>query len=225
MHIRHVELSDAEAVLNIYKPYIESTSITFETSVPSVDEFAARIESYTEKYPWLIAEDSGNVIGYAYASKHRERDAYQWCVESSVYVLEKYHRSGIAMKLYNSLFSILKECGYVNVYAGITLPNPKSYTFHKKMGFEDIGVYKNIGYKFDKWHDVAWLVKTINDHSANPAAPKKFNKEQKPEVCDAQKLNSHPTVGQKRITKRLSLSTIIAFYTQICINHTLPHEI
>jgi L-amino acid N-acyltransferase YncA len=174
MLIRPVQPEDTEAVLAIYKPYIESTATTFETAVPSVTEFAVRIKLNTEKYPWLVADDNGKMIGYAYASKHREREAYQWSVESSVYVLENYHHTGIAKELYSKLFDILQQCGYVNVYAGITLPNPKSYSFHSKMGFEPVGVYKNIGYKLGKWHDVAWLAKTINRHSDHPAIPKKF---------------------------------------------------
>ncbi len=187
MKIRHVQIVDVESLLNIYKPFIETTAFTFETTVPSVEEFAARIQSYTEKYPWLVAEDEGKVIGYAYASKHRDREAYQWCVESSVYVMEEYHHSGIASKLYTQLFNLLKTCGYINVYAGITLPNPKSQSFHLRMGFEEIGIYKNIGYKLGKWHDVIWMAKVINDHSQNPEAPEKFNKEQNVEESDTTK--------------------------------------
>ena len=174
MIIRPVTIEDAEAVLNIYKPYIETTAITFETSIPAIEDFISRIKTNTEKYPWLVAEDNENIIGYAYASKHREREAYQWCVESSVYVLEEYHRKGIAKELYSKLFDILQQCGYVNVYAGITLPNPKSHSFHTKMGFEPVGIYKNIGYKLGKWHDVEWLVKTLSEHVSNPASPSKF---------------------------------------------------
>lgn len=173
MIIRPVTITDAESILNIYKPYIETTATTFETTVPSIDDFAERIKTYTEKYPWLVAEESGKIGGYAYATKHRERKAYQWCVESSVYVLEEYHSKGVAKELYSTLFDILKRSGYVNVYAGITLPNPKSHSFHTKMGFEPVGVYRNIGFKLGKWHDVAWLVKTINEHSDDPAAPGK----------------------------------------------------
>jgi L-amino acid N-acyltransferase YncA len=173
MIIRAIAIADAKAVLNIYKPYIETTAITFETSMPSIQDFTERIKSNTEKYPWLVAEDQGRIIGYAYASKHRDREAYQWCVESSVYVMEEYHSKGIAKELYATLFEILQQRGYVNVYAGITLPNPKSHSFHAKMGFEPIGIYKNIGYKLGKWHDVAWLVKTINLHTKDPLVPVK----------------------------------------------------
>lgn len=172
MLIRPVQLKDAGGIIGIYKPFIENTATTFEMTVPSVGAFSERIKMYTEKYPWIVAEADGEVIGYAYASKHREREAYQWCVESSVYVKEQYHRTGIAKALYNQLFDILSRCGYVNVYAGITLPNPKSYAFHTKMGFTPIGVYQNIGYKLGRWHDVAWLVKPVNDHGNYPAPPK-----------------------------------------------------
>ncbi len=173
MHIRQAHTQDAGGILDIYKPYISSTPFTFETTAPLLDEFAERIRSYTEKYPWLVAEDEGRIIGYAYASKHRDREAYQWCVESSVYVLEEYHSKGVAKELYSNLFGILQRCGYVNVYAGITLPNPKSISFHTKMGFEPVGIYRNIGYKLGKWHDVAWMVKTINLHGSAPASPVK----------------------------------------------------
>jgi phosphinothricin acetyltransferase len=173
MHIRLVQLKDAEAILDIYKPYITSTATTFETSVPAVEAFEERIKTNTEKYPWLVAEDEGKIIGYAYASKHRDREAYQWCVECSVYVLEQYHHSGIAKELYTKLFELLQRSGYVNVYAGVTLPNPKSVAFHTKMGFEPIGVYRDIGYKLGQWHDVAWMVKTINPHREDPPVPQK----------------------------------------------------
>jgi len=196
MHIRHVELKDASAILDIYKPYIETTSITFETNTPSVEDFTARIKTNTEKYPWLVAEDEGKIIGYAYASKHRDRDAYQWCVESSVYVLEQYHHSGIASQLYLQLFELLTQSGFINVYAGITLPNPKSFSFHKKRGFEEIGVYRNIGYKSGKWHDVVWMVKVINDHITDPSAPKKFNKDQNVEVSPERSGASDITTDQ-----------------------------
>lgn len=171
MIIRNVHIKDAAPVLDIYKPYIEKTSITFETTVPDVEVFAERIKMYTEKYPWFVAEEKGNIIGYAYASKHREREAYQWCVESSVYVNTEYHNKGIAKQLYETLFAALQQRGFINVYAGITLPNPASYSFHIKMGFNPVGVYKNIGYKLGAWHDVEWLAKPINQHIINPVPP------------------------------------------------------
>lgn len=173
MLIRPVQIQDTKAILDIYAPYILNSAFTFETTVPSEQEFAERINTYTQKYPWLIAEDDGKIIGYAYAGKHRDREAYQWCVESSVYVLDEYHGKGIAHHLYNRLFELLKQFGYINVYAAITLPNSKSISFHTKMGFEHFTTFKNIGYKLGKWHDVAWMVKVINEHADDPGAPKK----------------------------------------------------
>lgn len=172
MHIRPVTPSDARALLDIYLPYIEKSVITFETTDPGVAAFEQRITSYTEKYPWLVAQEDDVVIGYAYASKHREREAYQWCVESSVYVLPEYHGKGVAAALYRQLFEVLQEQGFINVFAGITLPNPKSYAFHRKMGFEPVGIYRNIGYKLGQWHDVAWFAKTLGTHPAAPLPPK-----------------------------------------------------
>lgn len=172
MIIRPVDISDAAAILSIYAPYIESTAFTFETVVPSLEEYEQRIRTNTSSYPWLVAVDNGKVIGYAYASRHRERAAYQWTVESSVYVAEDYHHAGVAKQLYEALFELLKSAGFVNVFAVITLPNPKSYAFHQKMGFEPVCVYKNIGFKLGRWHDVAWLQKTVNPHSAEPVSPR-----------------------------------------------------
>ncbi len=171
MLIRPVQIQDTQAVLHIYTPYILTTAFTFETTIPTIEEFEERIKTYTQKYPWLVAEDDGMIIGYAYAGKHRDREAYQWCVESSVYVQENYHGKNVAYELYTQLFKLLKQAGFINVYAGVTQPNPKSISFHTKMGFEHFATYKNIGHKLGKWHDVAWLVKVINEHSDHPATP------------------------------------------------------
>lgn len=175
MLIRPVTPNDAGALLDIYRPYIERSTFTFETEVPAIDDFRQRIEHYTANYPWLVAEADEQVIGYAYASRHRERTAYQWCVESSVYVKDEFHGCGIALKLYDALFDLLSRSGYVNVYAGITLPNPASYSFHLKAGFKPVGVYEKIGFKLGQWCDVAWLVKQINPHADTPQTPMKYH--------------------------------------------------
>ncbi len=172
MKIRLAHPSDAAQLLSIYRPFIENTAITFETNVPSEKEFAERIISYTKKYPWLVAEVNGIAAGYAYAVKHREREAYQWCVESSVYVHEDFRGQGIAQQLYEKLFGLLKEMGFVNVYAGITLPNEKSYQLHTKLGFTPVGIYEKIGFKNSSWHSVQWFVKAINEYADNPLPPK-----------------------------------------------------
>lgn len=167
--IRLATISDSEAILKIYAPYIKNTAITFETEVPAVGEFSCRIETICKQYPYLIYEINHNVVGYAYASKHRERAAYAYDVDVSIYILPRYHGSGIAYKLYDCLFKMLKELGYYNAYAGYTVPNDKSMYFHQKFGFVPIGTHHKTGYKLGKWHDVTWLEKVINEHSNKPA--------------------------------------------------------
>lgn len=173
--IRTAIASDAPALLEIYAPYILKTAATFETEVPSVENFAHRITSYQQNWPWLVYESNGVITGYAYATKHRERSAYQWCVESSVYVHDDFQQKGIAMSLYEKLFTILKYQGCRNVYAGITLPNDKSVRFHQKNGFIWLADYKNIGYKLDRWHTVSWWYLVLNDYDIDPAPVIKFS--------------------------------------------------
>ncbi len=172
MTIRFVKIEDAAEMLAIYAPFIENTATSFETSVPSISEFRNRIASYTQKYPWLVLEIDGKLAGYAYASKHRERHAYQWATEVSVYVHPQFYRRGVAQASYEKLFYILKEMQFSNVYAIIVLPNAGSVALHTALGFEPVGVYKKIGFKHGAWHDVFWMVKYINDHISAPPAPK-----------------------------------------------------
>jgi phosphinothricin acetyltransferase len=172
MLIRLADVGDAAGILAIYKPFVEASATSFETNAPTTDEFAGRITACIHKYPWLVAVVNGTIAGYAYATKHRAREAYQWSVESSVYVHPAFYRQGIARLLYQKLFSLLKAQGFINVFAVIALPNQASINLHKESGFEEIGVYKKAGFKLGKWHDVKWLVKYINEHSLEPLAPK-----------------------------------------------------
>ncbi|HTB26699.1 MAG TPA: GNAT family N-acetyltransferase, partial [Puia sp.] len=133
--IRLVTENDAKLVLEIYKPYILDTIITFEYEVPTLEEFIRRIKTVSSEYPWLVCLLGNKIVGYAYAGRHRDRTAYQWSVDAAVYLSPAVHRKGIARILYESLFSILRLQGYYNVYAGISLPNEKSTGFHKAMGF------------------------------------------------------------------------------------------
>jgi L-amino acid N-acyltransferase YncA len=155
--IRSIELSDARAVRDIYAPYVSDSAISFEIEPPDLSVIEQRIRSLQPQYPWLVFEVDDEVLGYAYASRHRERMAYQWCVDVSVYIHLSGHRCGIGRALYIALFEILRRQGYVNAYAGITLPNPSSTGFHERLGFERVGVYTRVGYKFGQWHDVVWL--------------------------------------------------------------------
>ena len=170
--IRLVTPDDSAAILAIYEPYIRNTAISFETEVPSLDEFAARVEGIAARYPFLVCEASGAIVGYAYASRHRERAAYRFDVDVSIYVAPEHHGTGVARALYGRLFVFLKELGYVNAYAGITVPNDKSMGFHRKFCFAPIGIYHNTGYKFGRWHDVAWLEKTIRERGEHPGEVK-----------------------------------------------------
>ena len=173
--IRIATPGDAEPILKIYAPYIEHTSFTFETEVPTVDSFKERISSCLQNWPWLVCEIDGVIAGYAYGSKHRERVAYQWSVESSVYVHDDYQRMGVAGALYTALINILKLQGFRNLYAVINLPNDKSVSFHEKLGFEYFATYKNVGYKLGRWKNVGWWQLQLNEYSMEPAPPVKFS--------------------------------------------------
>lgn len=175
MKIRLATPDDAQAMLEIYSPYILNSGITQETEVPSVEEFQNRISSYLATYPWLVCEINGKIEGYAYASQHRSRKGYQWCVETSVYIDQEQNGKGIGQALYTALFRILKLQGFVNAYAVITLPNERSVTFHEKFGFHYLFSYKNIGYKLGKWHDVGWLAFLVNEHKSNQPNPVIFS--------------------------------------------------
>jgi phosphinothricin acetyltransferase len=173
--IRLAGESDAAAIADIYAPYCESTPVSFETSAPSPEEFAARIQNITAHWPWLVLEDNGLVAGYAYAGRHRERAAYRWAVDTAVYVHEQYHRRGVGRALYATLFSVLREQGYFKACAGITIPNAASVALHEAVGFTLVGVYRGIGFKHGSWHDVAWYEAEVQPETSNPPAPKSLD--------------------------------------------------
>jgi L-amino acid N-acyltransferase YncA len=169
--IRSAEPGDAHAVQAIYAPFVSDSATSFETVVPDVAEIRRRIEAQRDRYPWLVFEMDGTIVGYAYASAHRARQAYQWSVDVSVYVDPRFHRRGIGRALYLALFDLLRRQRFVNAYAGITLPNPSSVGLHQAVGFEPIGVYRQVGYKFDRWHDVMWLHLRLCRDADVPADP------------------------------------------------------
>lgn len=171
MHIRLAQPADVPDLLAIYAPYVTDTVISFEYDVPTEGEFARRVASIQERLPYLVAEVDGRVAGYAYASPHSDRAAYQWSVNTSVYIHADYHRRGLARQLYTELFARLRRLGYVNAYAGITLPNPGSEALHRAMGFTPVGVYTNVGYKFGAWHSVEWLEMALQPRPEQPAVP------------------------------------------------------
>jgi phosphinothricin acetyltransferase len=173
--IRLARQSDAAAITAIYAPYCESTPVSFETSAPSPEEFAARIQHVTDRWPWLVLDDDGSVAGYAYAGRHRERAAYRWAVDTAVYVHPQYHRRGVGRALYTTLFNLLRAQGYFKACAGITIPNQGSVALHEAVGFTLVGVYRGIGFKHGSWHDVAGYMAEVQPETANPPAPKSLD--------------------------------------------------
>jgi L-amino acid N-acyltransferase YncA len=173
--IRLATPADANGILNIYSPYITDTSYTFETEVPSEEDFGIRIASYLQHWPWLVYEVDNVIAGYAYGASYRERIAYQWSVESSIYIHDDYQQRGIGAALYEALFAILKKQGYRNVYAVINLPNDKSVALHEKAGFQYFATYKNVGYKLGEWKNVGWWELIINDYTIEPEPPVRFS--------------------------------------------------
>lgn len=167
--------ADAKGILEIYAPYITKTSFTFEIEVPSIEEFAERIKTYLINWPWLVCEVDGKIAGYAYGARYRERVAYQWCTESSIYIHDDFQKTGIGKLLYKTLFDILKRQGFRNVYAVINLPNEKSVAFHEKLGFTYFATYEQVGYKLGKWKNVGWWRLIVNEFDDEPAAPTKFS--------------------------------------------------
>lgn len=161
--IRPANEADAPYLLEIYRPFVETTAVSFETDLPSVEEFAARIANSLKQWQWLVAERAGRTVGYAYGSEHRKRQAYRWSVEVSAYVHPDFRRQGIGRALYLKLFEDLATKGYCNAYAGVTLPNEESVALHRAVGFQPIGVFTSVGRKFGRWHDVAWFQRTLRE--------------------------------------------------------------
>ncbi|MBZ2115654.1 GNAT family N-acetyltransferase [Streptococcus gordonii] len=167
MEIRLAKPSDARSLLDIYAAYVENTAITFEYEVPTIEDFAIRIEKTLEKYPYLVAEEDGVVLGYAYASTYYARAAYDWAVELSVYVSQDARGKGVGSKLYDALEEMLEQMGYIHFLACISLPNEASLAVHRKRGYQQVAYFPKIGYKFNRWHGIVWLQKSL-DKEARP---------------------------------------------------------
>jgi L-amino acid N-acyltransferase YncA len=170
--IRLATPADACAVQSIYAPIVQRTPISFELEPPSVDEMRQRIAKTLAHFPWLVFAQDDEIAGYVYASRHRDRAAYQWSVDVSAYVQEAWRGRGVGRALYRALFALLRAQGYYNAYAGIALPNAASVALHEAMGMRPVGVYAHVGYKFGKWHDVGWWQGELQPPAAEPAAPR-----------------------------------------------------
>lgn len=162
---------DAGQVAAIYAPNVTGKIISFESEPPGADEMRRRIEATLERYPWLVCERRGRVLGYAYAGPHGSRAAYQWSVDVSVYVHGESHRMGVGRALYASLFAALALQGFYNAYAGATLPNPASVGLHESVGFRPVGIYHEVGYKLGAWHDVGWWHLPLREKITAPDPP------------------------------------------------------
>ncbi|NHN60534.1 MULTISPECIES: arsinothricin resistance N-acetyltransferase ArsN1 family B [Halorussus] len=177
MKIRLAREADAAGIRAVYAPIVEHTVVSFEADPPSEAEVADRVADTLAEYPWLVCEieDSGSesetadseseIAGYAYAGRHRKREAYRWSVDVSVYVAERHRRQGVGRGLYESLFEVLRLQRFYNAYAGIALPNAASVGLHESLGFEPVGVYESVGYKRGAWRDVGWWQLALRDRS------------------------------------------------------------
>ncbi|MEA5026600.1 MAG: N-acetyltransferase family protein [Erysipelotrichaceae bacterium] len=170
--IRFAQETDLAVLLEIYQPYVEETAISFEFAVPTLSEFKKRYVSVSAVFPYLVAEYNGKLVGYAYASAFKQRQAYSWDAESSIYVDRNYQHSGIGSKLYDRLESILTKQGIVNLFAcvscqALNLTVNASIRFHQQRGYQLVGLFRQCGYKFEQWHDIAYLVKCLNQPIQN----------------------------------------------------------
>lgn len=168
---RDATAADAVACAMIYAPYVRETAVSFELEPPTPAEMAARIAAAQEGHAWLVLEEDGRVVGYAYANRFSARPAYRWSCEVSVYLDRGRQRSGGGRQLYAALFARLAGRGFRRVFAGMSLPNDASAGFHRALGFEPVGVYRRVGWKLGAWRDVAWVQLTIADGDDPPAEP------------------------------------------------------
>ena len=171
LRVREATARDAAACAAIYQPYVSDTAITFETDPPSAEQMAERINAALQRHAWLVLEDDGRVVGYAYGGVFNARAAYRWACEVSVYVEVGRRRTGAGRMLYEALLRLLAERGYRVAVAGMTLPNDASGALHRALGFEPVGTYRRIGFKQGAWHDVAWMQRALGGGGDPPAEP------------------------------------------------------
>lgn len=190
VRIRVATTQDAPALHAIYAPYVENTALTLEHVAPTVAEFAQRITDTLKSYPYLVAEVGGAPVGYAYASRFRTRRAYDWSVETSIYVDREVRGAGVGGSLYRALEQVLREQGVCNMCACAVYPhepdeyaNQNSACFHEHLGFRRVGEFENSGHKFGRWYNLLWMEKSLAEHGAQPSPFRPFG-EVRHAVCD-----------------------------------------
>ena len=176
MTIRDARRSDVPAMLAIYAPFVEHTAVSFEYDVPTEAEFARRLEEHRAAFPWLVCEENGRVMGYAYAGRAFERAAYGWNAEISCYLAPELRGRGVGRRLYARIEEILTRLGYYKLFAVVTSANAPSVAFHRALGFREAACFRNVGYKQGGWYDVLWLEKTLCDRPEPQCLPQNYEK-------------------------------------------------
>ena len=172
MRVRPAREDDAAAIAAVYAPVVEAGVSSFEAVAPDAAEVRRRMAA-RPLLPWLVAEEDG-VVGYAYASRHRDRAAYRWAADCSIYLASDARGRGVGTALYDALIPLLRDLGYVTVHAGITLPNAASVALHERSGFAPVGVYRAVGFKHGAWHDVGWWQLRLRDLPDDPEPPREW---------------------------------------------------
>jgi L-amino acid N-acyltransferase YncA len=171
MRIRLGATEDCNQIAAIYAPIVERTHISFESVPPGADEMARRMASALQNHVWLVAENGDRIDGYAYASRYREKPAYAWSTETTIYVRDGVRGAGVGGTLYRALLKVLRAQNYRRAFAGIALPNDGSVALHEAVGFTRVGVNPEAGFKFDRWHDLGWWSIQLNDANGAPRPP------------------------------------------------------
>lgn len=176
LHLRSARIEDAAEILAIYAPYVSKTAITFEYQVPALDEFKSRIEHTLSRYPYIVAEEHTEILGYAYTGAFVGRAAYDWSAETTIYLKENKRKIGLGRKLYRALEDISRQQNILNLYACIGYPEAEdayltknSVQFHTHLGYRFVGEFKQCGYKFGNWYHMVWMEKLLGEHTAVPS--------------------------------------------------------
>lgn len=184
--LRIAARGDVPAMLDIYAPYVLETTITFEYTVPTLSEFTGRFDGITEKFPWLVYEENGEILGYAYASAPFVRAAYSWCAEPSIYLRKDARGKGIGKLLYTALEAILILQGFQVSFALVTHENEASLRFHRAFGYATAGVFHSCGFKFGRWLDLNWLEKRFTPVEIPSGMPTPWSK-----ICQNEQMRNH----------------------------------